>query len=76
MSKDKKIALNSKVTVKCNNVKKTFQLVRSESVDSTFSKISNESPLGKLLLGSKAKEVIKVKTPNGITEYKIVSIES
>lgn len=72
----KTVSLNSKVKIKCNGTVKTYQLVRSSDVDSSFSKISDVSPLGKLLLGSKVKDMIKVKTPNGITEYEVVSIKT
>jgi transcription elongation factor GreA len=68
--------LNSKVTVKCNDVVRTYQLVRSEELGTGASKISEMSPLGKLLLGSKTKDVIKVKTPSGTVEYKVVSVET
>lgn len=37
--------------------------------------ISNESPLGKAFLEKKAGETVKVQTPVGLTEYKIIKIE-
>jgi len=37
--------------------------------------ISNESPIGKALLGRKKGDVIKVSTPKGEMEYKIIDIK-
>ncbi len=37
--------------------------------------ISNESPLGRAIIGHKKGEVLKVETPAGIVEYKIMKIE-
>ena len=71
----KAVSLDSKVTVKCNNIARTLRLVKSQDLDSEVSKISETSPLGKLLLGSKANDIIKVKTPNGVMKYKVVSIK-
>lgn len=72
----KTVSLNSKVTLRCNNIKKSYQLVSSDNLDTSNIKISNISPLGKLLLNSKVKDIIKVKTPNGDIEYEVVSIEN
>jgi transcription elongation factor GreA len=74
--KNKTITLNSKVTLSCNNIVKTYQIARSEELDTSTVKISNQSPLGKLLLESKVNDTIKVTTPGGITEYKVVSVDT
>ena len=37
--------------------------------------ISNESPLGKALLGHKKGDIIKVRIPKGDVEYKIIDIK-
>jgi len=70
-----KVEINSKVTVKCNNVVSSYYIVRSEDLDTSSTKISSSSPLGELLLKSKTKDVIKVKTPSGITEYEVISVK-
>jgi transcription elongation factor GreA len=70
------VSLNSKITIRCNNVIKTYQLVRSENLDSSTTKISEISPLGKLLLGCKLRDTVKVNTPSGIIEYKVISIKT
>jgi transcription elongation factor GreA len=70
------VTLNSKVTVNCNNIEKSYFIVRSEELESTSTQISNISPLGKLLLNSNVKDVIKVQTPSGEIEYEVVSVET
>jgi transcription elongation factor GreA len=52
-----------------------YQLVGSAEADPTHNKISNESPVGQAIMGSKKGDVVAVTTPRGskIT-YEIVSI--
>lgn len=52
-----------------------YTIVGSTEVDLAENKISNESPLGKTLLGSKKGETIEVEAPAGIMKYKILSIK-
>ncbi len=52
----------------------TFSIVGSKEASPLENKISNESPLGAALLGHKKSEIVKVQTPKGIVEYKIVDI--
>ena len=52
-----------------------YTIVGSTEVNLAENKISNESPLGKALLGSKKNQTIEVKAPAGIMKYKIISIK-
>ena len=53
-----------------------FRIVGTTEADAAENRISNESPLGKALLGGKKGDVVKVPTPNGGTiEYKIIEID-
>ena len=52
----------------------TYTIVGSTEVDLTQNKISNESPVGAELLGKKKNDTVEVKTPAGISKYKILSI--
>lgn len=53
-----------------------FQLVGETEADFAKGKISNESPLGKAILGRKSGEVVRFKTvQGGVEEYKIVAIK-
>lgn len=53
----------------------TYTIVGSTEADPTEHKISNESPIGSALLGKSKNDVIKVKVPAGMFEYKILKIK-
>lgn len=53
----------------------TYTIVGSTEADPLAHKISNESPIGAALLGKAKNEVVKVKVPAGIFEYKILKIK-
>lgn len=52
-----------------------YTIVGSTEVDLVENKISNESPLGSALLGSKKKQTVEVNAPAGIMKYKILDIK-
>ena len=54
--------------------KYTFQIVGSAEADPVNGRISNESPIGKAVLGHKAGDVVEVTTPGGILKLKVTSI--
>ena len=51
-----------------------FQIVGTVEADPMNGKISDESPIGKVLLGKKEGDEAEIKTPNDIAVYKIVNI--
>ncbi len=51
-----------------------YKIVGSQEADPFESKISNESPIAKALLGHKVGDVVSVESPNGSYEIKIVEI--
>jgi len=51
-----------------------FFIVGSSETDPVSGYISNESPLGRVLMGKKVGENVEVQTPSGKTAYKIKSI--
>ena len=55
--------------------KVVYKIVGSTEVDSLNGKISNESPVGKALVGAKKGATISVETPGGTIQYKIVKVE-
>ena len=57
------------------NEEMTFKIVGSTEANSLKGKISNESPLGKALIGSKVGDTVKAETPVGILEYKVLEIQ-
>ena len=52
----------------------TYTLVGSVEADPANNKISNESPVGKAIIGKKKGSTVKVKVPAGDLEYKIINI--
>ncbi len=52
-----------------------YTIVGSTEVNLAENKISNESPLGKALIGAKKDQIIEVNAPAGIMKYKILSIK-
>jgi transcription elongation factor GreA len=57
------------------NEETDFQIVGSTEANSLQGKISNESPVGKALLGAKKGATVKVELPIGIMKYKVLNIE-
>ena len=53
----------------------TFTLVGAREANPRAGKISNESPLGKALLGKKVGETVKAETPAGVIQFKIIKVE-
>ncbi len=56
------------------NEKLEFQIVGSVEAKPFEGKISNESPIGKAVLGHTIGDIIEVNVPAGLTKLKIVSI--
>lgn len=51
-----------------------YKIVGSTEANSLKGKISNESPVGKALIGAKVGQKVEVETPSGVVEYKILEI--
>ncbi len=51
-----------------------YKIVGSQEADPFESKISNESPIAKALLGHKKNDIVEVESPNGSYEIKIIDI--
>lgn len=51
-----------------------YKIVGSTEADLAENKISNESPIGKALLGKKKNEEVDVETPGGIVKLKVLKI--
>lgn len=73
------VQLGSKVVIQNLSSKskseEEFIIVGSTEADPINHKISNVSPVGKSLLDHRAGEVVKVMTPAGAMEYKIVKVK-
>lgn len=57
------------------DVDERYHLVGAAEANPVEGRISNESPLGKALLGAKVGEVVRFNAPNGIIEFRVVKIE-
>ena len=72
---DGKVRLGSHVKLKGrgDNVKE-FQVVGTMEADPMQGKISDESPIGKELIGKKVGETVHIKNPSETVTYQLVSI--
>ena len=68
------IQVGSKVKIKISSSTKEFYIVSQLESDPLANKISDQSPLGKALIGKKINEEIEVDAPVGKIIYKVVSI--
>lgn len=53
----------------------TYFLVGVAEADPTVGRISNESPLGRVLMGRRVNDLVTVNAPDGLLQFKIVSVE-
>ena len=58
-----------------NQEELVYRIVGSTEANSTKRKISNESPIGRALVGAQKNEVVEVETQAGIFKYKVLKIE-
>lgn len=52
-----------------------YKIVGSTEANSLKGKISNESPVGKALIGSKVGDMVEVETQAGTIQYKVLEIQ-
>lgn len=73
-----KVNVGEKVTVKDleDGSEETYQIVGTQEADPRLFRISNDSPLGRALIGRGKGEIVKVEAPDGILEFEITAIES
>jgi len=69
------IQVGSKVTIKEGNYEaETFTIVGAAEANPRDGKISNESPIGKAIIGHKLGDTVKVETPGGTYNVKILKV--
>ncbi|MDE0142116.1 MAG: transcription elongation factor GreA [Caldilineaceae bacterium SB0670_bin_27] len=74
---DDQVALGRSVVVKENGYddEEVYTIVGSTETDPSNGRISNESPIGKALIGRTAGDVVRVDAPAGEIEFEIVRVE-
>jgi transcription elongation factor GreA len=70
------VQVGSRVTVQEGDYpEETYWLVGINEADPRNGKISNESPIGKVLLGGRVGDEVTAETPGGMIKLKILKIE-
>ncbi|HET6864104.1 MAG TPA: transcription elongation factor GreA [Candidatus Saccharimonadales bacterium] len=72
--KDGKVRLGSKVSLKDGGKPLVYQVVGTVEADPAHGKISDESPIGKALMGKSVGDKVELKTPSGTHTYKLMEI--
>ena len=77
VSDNDSVSMGSKVIVKrlSDGFEATFEIVGFSQSDPASGKISDESPVGKALMGAKIGETVVVEAPIGNLEYEILGLE-
>src|SRR6185503_2146204 len=68
------VTIGSTISVKVANQEKTYTIVGSNEANPAEGKISNESLVGKALLGKKLGDKVMIQAPAGEMEYEIAGI--
>jgi transcription elongation factor GreA len=69
-----KVEIGSHVTVEAEGSKEQYVIVGSAEAAPAEGRISNESPVGKALMGHRAGETVRLVVPAGAVEMKIVTV--
>jgi len=77
ISKDA-VSVGSKVRLRDVAANKTFEyhIVGSAEANPAENKLSNESPVGKAIMGKKKGEIVEVAAPRGSLKFKIMEIKA
>jgi transcription elongation factor GreA len=72
------VSVGSKVRIRDVAAKQTFEyhIVGSAEANPAENKLSNESPVGKAIMGHKKGDVVEVAAPRGTTKFKILEIKA
>ena len=72
------VSVGSHVRLRDMQANKTFEyhIVGSAEANPAENKLSNESPVGKAIIGHKKGETVEVTTPRGSMKYKILEIKA
>ncbi len=68
------VEIGSQVTIEANGDKEQYVIVGSAEAAPAEGRISNESPIGKALIGHKKGDLVRASVPRGEVELKILAI--
>jgi transcription elongation factor GreA len=68
------VEVGNTVELQVGSKKVSYTVVGSVEADPLEGRISNESPIGRALMGKKVGEDVDIKTPSGNVAYKVVAI--
>jgi transcription elongation factor GreA len=71
---DNRVQLGSKVTLQVAGKTKEFQIVGTVEADPIAGKVSDESPIGRILIGKKLGDEVELRSPAETVIYKITDI--
>ena len=72
------VSIGSKVKLRDIDAKQTveYRIVGSAEANPAENKLSNESPVGKAIMGKKKGEIVEVSAPRGARKFKIMEIKA
>jgi transcription elongation factor GreA len=72
------VSVGSRVRLRDVDAKMTveYHIVGSAEANPAENKLSNESPVGKAILGKKKGEIVEVTAPRGTLKFKILEIKA
>ena len=71
-----KVDIGAQVTIQEEDFPpETYLMVGAKEADPRQGKISNDSPIGRVLMGAKAGDTVLAQTPNGSLKLKVIKIE-
>jgi transcription elongation factor GreA len=72
------VSVGAKVRLRDVDAKETveYTIVGSAEANPSEQKLSNESPVGKAIIGKKKGETVEVSAPRGSLKYKILDIKA
>ncbi len=71
---NKTIEIGNQIVIENNKTQFEYSIVGGYESDPQKKLISHLSPLGQALMGKKINDIVRVETPNGLVEYKILKI--
>lgn len=70
------VEIGAKVTIQeGDSPPETYHLVGAKEADPRNGRISNESPIGKALMGARVGDTVRAETPAGVIHFKVLKIE-